>query len=244
MKTLRQSPAAAVLAFLLLSSAAIFATAAEPNDSRRWENEIKAFEKADQAQPPPPGAVLFVGSSTIRMWKTLAADFPGQKVVNRGFGGCHIEDCTFYADRIVAPYAPRLVVLRAGGNDINAGKSPERVFDDFKAFVTAVRAKLPTVPIAYMTINATPSRWANVEREKKANGLIEAYIKAHPPLDLLYIDTFDATLGSDGRPRSELFLQDRLHFNAAGYKIIADRVRPFVIPDRRPARGPATSRPL
>jgi lysophospholipase L1-like esterase len=201
---------------------------AQPSGGDPWEKDIQAFERADKIAPPPAGAVLFVGSSTIRMWSSLAEDFPDSAVINRGFGGCQIEDCTRYADRIVTTYAPRRVILRAGGNDIAAGKSPERVCDDFKAFVAAIRDKMPVVPIAYMTINATPSRWANAEREKKANWLIEAYIKANPGLKLLYIDTFDATMGRDGRPREELFLKDRLHFNADGYKIIADRVRPFL----------------
>ncbi len=213
---------------LLLAAAQACGIEARSSGNNPWEKEIKAFEKADRTQLPPTGAVLFVGSSTIRMWKTLDKDFPDQKVINRGFGGCQIADCVFYVDRIVAPYAPRLVILRAGGNDINAGKSPEQVFDDFKAFVIAVRAKLPKVRIAYMTINATPSRWANVEREKKLNRLVDAYIQANPALDLVYIDTFNATMGSNGRPREELFLMDRLHFNAAGYKMLADGVRPFV----------------
>ena len=228
LNTLRQPRAAWFIALLALWGAPAFAKEGPPSDSRRWENEIKAFEKADKSTPPPSSAVLFIGSSTIRMWKTLAADFSEQKVINRGFGGCQIEDCTYFVDRIVAPYSPRLVIIRAGGNDINAGKSPERVFEDFKAFVAAVRGKLPKVRIAYMTINATPSRWAKVEYEKKANRLIQEYIEAHPALDLQYIDTFDATMGPDGRPREELFLKDRLHFNADGYKILADRVRPFV----------------
>ena len=185
--------------------------------------EIHAFEAADRANPPPQDAILFVGSSTIRMWTTLAQDFPEHKVINRGFGGCQIADCTYYADRIVIPYKPRLIVLRAGGNDIHAGKTPEQVQADFQAFVEKVRAKLPEVRIAYMTINATPARWANVEQEKKANQLIKDYIAKGENLD--YIDTFDATMGADGKPRKELFIKDRLHFNAEGYKILAAQVR-------------------
>jgi lysophospholipase L1-like esterase len=157
------------------------------------------------------------------MWGTLAPDFPKHKVLNRGFGGCQIADCTYYADRVIVPYRPRLIVLRAGGNDIHAGKSPEQVRDDFQAFVKQVRAKLPKVRIAYLTINATPARWANVEREKKANQLIKDYIDTGRNLD--YIDTFDATMGADGRPREELFVNDRLHFNREGYKILASIVR-------------------
>lgn len=192
---------------------------AEQAGPERWQSAIAAFEAADKANPPPPGAILFIGSSTIVRWKTLAQDFPEHPVINRGFGGSQIADSVFYADRIVIPYRPRLIVLRAGGNDIHVGKTPQQVAADFKAFVDKVRAKLPEVRIAYLTINASPSRWANVEREKQANQLIKEYIAAGKNLD--YIDTFDATLGADGKPREDLFVQDRLHFNDAGYRVLA-----------------------
>jgi lysophospholipase L1-like esterase len=197
--------------------------AAEQTGPERWEKAIAAFEAADQANPPPQGAILFIGSSTIVRWKTLAQDFPEHAVINRGFGGSQIADSVFYADRIVIPYRPRLIVLRAGGNDIHAGKTPEQVASDFQAFVARVRAKLPDVRIAYMPINASPSRWANAEREKQANELIKAYVAAGKNLD--YIDAWDATLGADGKPREELFVKDRLHFNDEGYKILAAIVR-------------------
>ena len=197
--------------------------AAEKAGPERWEKTIAAFEAADKANPPPQGAILFIGSSTIVRWKTLVQDFPEHAVINRGFGGSQIADSVFYADRIVIPYRPRLIVLRAGGNDIHAGKTPEQVAGDFKAFVEQVRAKLPEVHIAYMPINASPSRWANVEREKQANQLIKTYIAAGKNLD--YIDTFDATLGADGKPREDLFVKDRLHFNEDGYKILTSIVR-------------------
>jgi len=225
MKT--KSLVCAAFVCFLAYAASQWSCAAQPG-SQRWEAEIRAFEKADRANPPPPEAVLFVGSSTIRMWKSLAQDFPEHKVLNRGFGGCEITDCTYFADRIVIPYKPRLIVLRAGGNDIAAGKTPEQVRDDFQAFVEKVRAKLPKVPIAYMTINATPSRWANADREKKANQFIKDYIAQGENLD--YVDTFDATMGGDGKPRKELFAKDQLHFNAEGYKIMADRVRDHLGP--------------
>jgi len=131
----------AILCLLIYSASLL--VGAERSGSLQWEREIQAFEAADRGNPPPQGAVLFIGSSTIRMWKTLAQDFPEHKVLNRGFGGCQIADCTYYADRIVVPYNPRLIVLRAGGNDIAAGKSPEQVRGDFQAFVDKVRAKLP-----------------------------------------------------------------------------------------------------
>ena len=133
-----------------------FLPAAERPKSGRWERAIEAFETADKKSPPAPGAVLFVGSSSIRFWKTLQADFPQYRVLNRGFGGSHIADCTQYADRIVIPYRPSVIILHAGSNDLAAGKSPEQVFGDYKAFVARVRETLPDTPIAFLAINPTP----------------------------------------------------------------------------------------
>jgi lysophospholipase L1-like esterase len=212
--------------FCLLACAASQIAFAKDPSSVKWESEIKAFETADTKNPPARDAVLFTGSSTIRLWKTLTKDFPDNKVINRGFGGCHVADCTYFADRIVIPYAPRLIVFRAGTNDIADGMTPEQVSSDFKAFVEKVRAKLPNVRIAYISINATPARWANVSRERKTNELIKDFIDHGKNLD--YIDCTNISLGSDGKPRTDLFLADRLHFNAAGYKILASKVRPHL----------------
>jgi lysophospholipase L1-like esterase len=213
----------ACVASLLVWAIACQILAADKAGPERWQKAIAAFQAADKTSPPPQNAILFIGSSTMVLWKTLAHDFPEHVVINRGFGGSQIVDSVFYADRIVIPYRPRMIVLRAGGNDIHAGKTPEQVAADFQAFVEKVRAKLPDVRIAYMPINATPLRWANAEREKQANQLIKARIAAGQNLD--YIDTYDATLGADGKPREELFLKDRLHFNAEGYKILTAIVR-------------------
>jgi lysophospholipase L1-like esterase len=191
-----------------------------------WEKDILAFEAADKKAPPPQGAVLFIGSSGIALWKTLAQDFPEHKVINRGFGGSQIVDSVYYADRIVIPYKPRLIVLRAGTNDINAGKTPARVFADFKAFVEKVHAALPETRIVFMSLGPSPARWANVEKERMANQLIREYIASHKNLD--YIDAFKPMLGPDGRPRSELFAEDHLHCNAEGYKLWVSLVRPHL----------------
>src|SRR6266699_3181798 len=123
-----------LMGFLIVASCPI-ALCSEGHDFGKWEKEISAYEQMARANPPPKGAVLFTGSSTIRLWKTLAQDFPKHRVINRGFGGSQIVDSVNYAERIVIPYQPRQIILYAGGNDINAGKTPEQVFADFKSFV-------------------------------------------------------------------------------------------------------------
>jgi lysophospholipase L1-like esterase len=200
--------------------------AAEKSPSERWEPHIRTFEAADRANPPPKDAILFIGSSGIVLWKTLAEDFPEAKVINRGFGGSEIADSTYYADRIVFPYRPRMIVFRAGVNDIAAGKTPEQVFADFKAFVSTVRAKLPNTPIVFLALNPSIARWGNFAKETKANQLIKAYIESEK--NLVFADIATPMLGPDGKPRPELYAEDKLHNSPAGYKLWTAVVRPKV----------------
>ena len=145
----------------------------EQVSSADWEQDMQRFAAADAIAPPPKHAVLFIGSSSIRFWDTLATDFPGVPVINRGFGGSQIRDSTWYADRIVVPYAPRMIVFYAGENDLESGRSPQQVRDDFHAFVARVRRDLPGVRIAYISSKPSPLRVRLLEAERQANALIE-----------------------------------------------------------------------
>ena len=216
--------------FLLAAMLMVFAPSSfcqETNhDFGKWEKEIAAFELRDQTNPPPRHALLFIGSSTIRFWKTLAQDFPGHQVINRGFGGSEIADATHFAGRIVFPCAPKAVFLRAGGNDLHNGKSVEQVFADFKEFVTLIQKKLPAAEIIFIGLSPSLARWDQHEKEQAVNRLIESYVKQTPHLK--YVEDYDMVLGADGKPRAELYVADKLHFNAEGYKLLVERVRPFL----------------
>src|SRR5436189_1237529 len=123
-------------------------TAQSQTNFSRWEAEIAAFEASDRTNPPPRNSILFIGSSSFRLWKTLAQDFSDKPVINRGFGGSEIADSTALASRIIFPYHPRMIVLYAGDNDLAGGKSPQRVVSDYRAFVRTIRAQLPETRIA------------------------------------------------------------------------------------------------
>lgn len=192
----------------------------------KWEKEIAAFEAADSAKAPEKGGIVFVGSSSIRLWKTLSSDFAGLPVLNRGFGGSQLGDSVHFADRIIIPYEPRMVVVYAGGNDINAGKSAEDVFNSFKALAAKIREKLPQTRIAYISIAPNPKRWSQVETVKAANKLIADFIAMQERMD--FINVFPHMLGSDGQPKPDIFVEDRLHMNAEGYKIWTEIVRPYL----------------
>jgi lysophospholipase L1-like esterase len=204
-----------------------FLKAAEESRLARWEPEIAAFEAADLKQAPPQGAILFVGSSSIRLWKTLAADFPDRTVINRGFGGSEISDVVAFVERIVVPYHPKQIVMYCGGNDLNSGKTPERVSADFTTFVEKVRAKLPQVPIAYISSAPNLARWEQVDRVRATNAKIRTFCEQTPGLK--FIDVFPHMLGADEKPRPEIFGPDGLHMNEKGYALWRGLVGPYLL---------------
>ena len=193
-----------------------------------WASEIAQFEAADRAHPPPQHAVLFVGSSSIRMWDNLASDFPDERTINRGFGGSELADVVRYADRIVIPYHPRTVVLYAGDNDIAAGRTPAQVESDFRAFVTHVEQALPDTRIVFVSIKPSPSRWALADSMRAANARIQRLVAADP--HLRYADVFTPMLGPNGHPRGELFVSDSLHMDPRGYALWTQIIGPLVRP--------------
>jgi lysophospholipase L1-like esterase len=198
--------------------------ALDPLSSPDWERDMQRFAAEDAAKPPPPRPVVFTGSSSIRMWDSLAADFPGVPVLNRGFGGSQLRDAVWYADQVAVRYRPRMVVLYAGDNDLNAGRTPEQVLADFRAFVARIRRDLPHVPIAYIAIKPSPARAHLLSAMRAANDLIRS--EAARAERIAFIDVFTPMLGAGGQPRPELFLEDRLHMNRAGYDLWRRLVAP------------------
>jgi lysophospholipase L1-like esterase len=198
----------------------------EARDYAKWEKEVAAYEVSDRHNPPPKGGTLFIGSSTIRLWKTLAEDYPNQKVINRGFGGTEIVDSTHFADRLIFPHEPKQIFLRAGGNDIHGGRIPKEVAYDFAEFVRVIHARLPKTEIIYIGVSPAPARWGESDKYRELNRLIREAALDMPRVG--FVDTFEMVLASDGSARSELFVKDRLHFSPEGYRLLAERVRPFL----------------
>jgi lysophospholipase L1-like esterase len=216
----------ALIAFTFIAPLRFTAAAETNHNFAQWEKEIAAFETSDRTNPPPKHCLLFTGSSTIRKWTTLAQDYPGQPVVNRGVGGSEVVDITHFADRIVFPYEPKMIFFRCGGNDLADGKSVEQVFSDFKEFVAVVHAKLPETEIVFISWSPTLARLNQKDKEHAYNELVKEFVKQNPHMQ--YCEMADVPLDKDGNVRSELFQSDKLHFNAAGNKLMAERVRPFL----------------
>ena len=202
-------------------------SAVDRNDSNRWEPTIKKFEDADKLTPPPQNAIVFIGASSIVRWN-LPESFPelGPRAINRGFGGSLAADSTRYAERIVIPYKPRIVVFYAGDNDVEANHTPEQIAGDFAAFERTVHAALPATEIIFISIKPSVRRWPWIEQITSANALVRQYCASHPHLS--FVDIAPKMLGADGKPRKELLLDDGLHMTPAGYRIWNDALRPLL----------------
>lgn len=215
---------------LLLITALIFNCGPTPTatpevivDPLRFYEVVAGFKSADSLNKPQAKPVLFVGSSSIRGWKTLSSDFPELTVLNRGFGGSHMSDLLFYMDDLVFPYHPNAILVYEGDNDIAAGKTPEKVFADYNTFVSSVLDKWPNTPIFFISIKPSLARIDYMENMAKANALIKA--RTQETENLYFIDVFTPMLGEDGTPRKDIFGHDGLHMNEVGYALWTKVIR-------------------
>ena len=199
----------------------------QKNSALYWESAIKEFEQIDSILMPPEDAVLFVGSSSIVYWKTLARDMAPLTVINRGFGGSQMSDLNYYRERIVLKYKPRLIVVYEGDNDIGLGSKVDSVLNEFDDFTAFVMKKLPESIVCFIAVKPSVLRknhWPNMQRVNA--GLAE---RARKNTRICYIDIATPMLLNDGSVNPDLFVSDGLHLNELGYTVWADVVKPVLM---------------
>jgi lysophospholipase L1-like esterase len=191
--------------------------------------DIAAFKKMDSVLFPPRNAILFVGSSSFTMWKDVQKYFPQFTIVNRGFGGSSLSDVSRYAEDIIFPYQPKQIVIYCGENDIAGDSSVtgKMVYQRFVQLFNQIRDKMPDVPVAFISLKPSPSRWHLKDKMTEANKRIKKMLKKKKAT--AFINVWDAMLNSDGKPMEDIFLQDKLHMNAKGYAIWQKLIEPYLI---------------
>ena len=210
--------------FLLLQSFIIYAQEQPP-----FWNEIRAFKREDSLKQPPANAILFTGSSSFRLWDNIDKSFPSHTIVNRGFGGSSLPDVIRYADNVIFPYNPKQVVIYCGENDIAAADSvtSKMVLQRFQHLFTLIRNRMPGVPILFVSIKPSPSRWQMKDRMIAANKSIKKFLRKQKRTH--FADVWTAMLNGDGKPMENIFKEDRLHMNAQGYAIWQKIIEPHLI---------------
>ncbi|MFO1462074.1 MAG: SGNH/GDSL hydrolase family protein [Verrucomicrobiota bacterium] len=208
-----------VLPLLIILSGVLRAA---PQNPQAFESEIQEYEATDRRTPPPPRPVLFVGSSSFRLWTNAASSFPGQPILNRGFGGSTMRDLLHYFDRVVLPYHPRVVVVYEGDNDLARGDSPAAVASDYVEFLDRMESQLPGIPVLLLAVKPSGSRAALMPAQQDLNSRLAAFA-AHRP-NVQFVDTFSPLLNDRGEPDPALFKADRLHLNQQGYDTWTPRI--------------------
>ena len=191
----------------------------------RWENEIKRFDSLNTVEKYSKDAILFLGSSYIRLWENIRTDLQYKEIIHRGFGGCNLRDVAYYLKRIVYPHNPKAIFIYVG-NDIVASekdKTPEQVLELYKYVVMTLRAKYPAIPITWLQISPSEKRWAVWDKITEVNELVKNFCASEP--NLYYIASADKFLGADGKPLTEYFRDDKLHYTIEGYKIWGKNIR-------------------
>jgi len=191
-----------------------------------YEPDVQELEKLHATAPPPTGAVLFYGSSSLRLWTTLSEDMAPWPVVNRAFGGSTLAACVHFFDRLVVPCAPGSIVLYAGDNDLGDGRSPDDIVRSLRTMLTLIDATLGSTPVAYVSIKPSLARWNLHEKIQRVNNAARALMEQRP--SGYYVDVYTSMLGPDGRPRTELFEADGLHLSVKGYQVWTHILRPCV----------------
>ena len=220
---------AVLLASNILSAydRADYPQAFEP-DPARFASAIAKFQTADAANAPPKGAIVCTGSSSMRMWHPrIKDDLPGLTLLPRGFGGSHYTDLIHYLEDLVFKYEPRALLLYEGDNDAYYGKTPERIYQDFKFLAEQCREQLPDLRLYIIGAKPSIARWAIADQMQRSNAMIQDYCRAEP--GFTYIDVWPPLLDANGQVRPELFTEDKLHLNSAGYDHWAAAISPVLL---------------
>lgn len=182
-----------------------------------YEEEVQYLERARDANPLPDAPVVFYGSSSIRLWDSLADDFPTLRPINLGFGGSTMEACAWFFERLVVPYHPRSLIVYAGDNDLGDGHPPDKVVQSFRELRQKTLLNLGCIPFTFVSIKPSPARWYLINEIRRTNDQIRHYLSDRSTD--YYIDVFSAMLDERGQPRPELYVEDGLHMSAAGYRL-------------------------
>jgi len=214
-----------ILLFFVVLSGALQAQ----EQSWPFYDEILEFKKQDSVSPPPAQAILFVGSSSFRMWRDVQDYFPEHTIINRGFGGSSLPDVIRYEQDILFPYHPKQIVIYCGENDIasSATVTAGTVITRFKQLFHNIRARFPGIPILFISIKPSPSRWPMRERMIQANDGIREFLLTQKYAG--FIDVWKKMLGKDGQPMADIYIDDKLHMNAKGYAIWQQQIESHLL---------------
>lgn len=216
------------LKYLLFLALFSLCTRLNAQQSIPFANELKQFAHADSVNFPQPSGLLFIGSSSIRLWGDLEKRFPGAPIIKRGVGGSEIwQWVRYYTPYVVLPYKPSKIFVYVGENDLAGGKTATFVAEQFMQLCAMIRQQLPAVTIYFMAIKQSPSRAKAYAEVLQTNKIVKEYIAKQTNMG--YIDVATPILKpATALPDSALFKADMLHLNSKGYDKWQVVLQPYI----------------
>jgi len=212
-----------IRALIIICSLSAAVLCLQAQDPERFRETIQEFIELDEMNPSPENSLLFVGSSSIRMWDSMDAAFPEYNVINRGFGGSHFSDAIHWFDALFRPHRPEVILVYEGDNDVASGKRTDTILSDARTLYQKIREVFPTVPIVLISPKPSPARWHLRSEYEAANAALKAFADMEPRL--YFADVWKHSLNFEGHPIPESFLEDGIHMNAIGYVIWRNTLR-------------------
>ena len=182
-----------------------------------YEDEIKGLERKRDAMPDKSG-LIFYGSSSFRLWKSLESDLSAYKAINLGFGGSTLSACSWFFERVMEGFKPTAIIIYAGDNDLGDGRHPEEVFIFFKQLLSQIRIKFGDIPVGFISVKPSFKRWNIINSISYTNKIIEAEIKKEKG-KTFFINIHSKMADDAGFPKKDLFQSEGLHINEKGYAI-------------------------
>jgi len=203
----------------------VFANAQQPP----FYDDIQKFKHEDSISFPPQHAILFVGSSSFTKWTDVQQYFPSYKIINRGFGGSELKDVIRYEKDVIFPYNPKQVVIYCGENDFAYSDtiSVQTVVGRFITLFNDIRNRWANIPLAYVSMKPSLAREKLMPKYEEANKQIKTFLASQKKA--VFIDVYHAMLKEDGKPTTDLFVEDNLHMNAKGYAIWKKLIEPYLL---------------
>ncbi len=186
----------------------------------RFNDDVSGLISKEYQFNDDKPVLLFVGSSSIRKWDNIETFFPEYNVIKNGFGGSQFSDLIFFYDKLIAKFAtydPDVLLIYEGDNDIADGKKPNQVLKDAKHLLSMIRKDFPETPVVFISAKPSISRWNLRKKYMAVNKKLSKLCLKNE--NTAFVDVWNVMLNGDKNIRNDLFIEDNLHMNSAGYEI-------------------------
>ncbi|WP_158973679.1 GDSL-type esterase/lipase family protein [Cellulophaga sp. L1A9] len=209
--------------FLILFLVPLYCLA-QPNEF--FKDEVSSItRKYDSLWDSSKETIVFTGSSSVRMWKSLNQYFPEHQILNTGFGGSQTIDLLGYTEELILMYQPKKVFIYEGDNDISSKKRHKEILHTFSKVIQKIKKNDSTTKVVIISAKPSISRWKHKGKYKRLNRKLKRFCEGNDNLE--FANVWDIMLDRK-KIKSDLFISDGLHMNEKGYQLWHSIIKDYI----------------